>query len=310
MEILFPFLINIGYNLLKAIATAGFRESVSRQRDLPGDGRSKEVVMSKSRRSAFTLVELLVVIGIIALLISILLPALNKARRSAQTLVCLSNMRQLGLAAQSYINANKGVMPAWSMAYDPGIGAQYDWTVTLSSQFLPNNVEWKHAYDSSGLADKNRSDKLIQAWLCPVMDMQELEKDTFWGMKRPMSYNISFFSSTTKTDHWWSNYTWSKAVKWDAGTFALFFDTYPASYRVGTADSTLYFVPAETDGFRNTVAFRHGDGNRLTGPNRKTNVVFLDGHAETMGFSEALSNHLSPGNAARINRPDLGGRTN
>jgi len=60
---------------------------------------------------AFTLVELLVVIGIIAVLVGILLPALNKARSAANKTVCLSNMRQMGLAWNLYMNKYKGHLP-------------------------------------------------------------------------------------------------------------------------------------------------------------------------------------------------------
>ena len=62
-------------------------------------------------RRAFTLVELLVVIGIIAVLIGILLPALNKARASAQAAVCMSNLHQLGIGFTIYCDQNKGLIP-------------------------------------------------------------------------------------------------------------------------------------------------------------------------------------------------------
>ena len=85
--------------------------------------RSRTEAAGRSDVTAFTLVELLVVIGVIAVLVAILLPALSKARKQAQTTSCMSNLRQVGLAMRMYTSENKGWLPlirggpAWDGAY-------------------------------------------------------------------------------------------------------------------------------------------------------------------------------------------------
>src|SRR5262245_49707888 len=74
-------------------------------------GDDTEELSSMRLRRAFTLVELLVVIGIIAILIAVLLPALRTAREHALSVQCLSNLRACGQILYLYANQNKGMFP-------------------------------------------------------------------------------------------------------------------------------------------------------------------------------------------------------
>jgi len=135
-------------------------EKFQHERELLGNPAPQ----ASRRTSAFTLIELLVVIAIIGILAALLLPALNRARLSAQSADCMSNLRQLGIATQLYWDENSENCFRW--IYDSTNGGQTYWFGWLQSD---TTAEGHRVFDlSQGVLYPYLKDSNVR--ICPALD--------------------------------------------------------------------------------------------------------------------------------------------
>jgi prepilin-type processing-associated H-X9-DG protein len=136
--------------------------------------------VSGVRRAAFTLVELLVVIGIIALMIAILMPALSTARAQAKSVTSLSNLRQVGIGLVQYRVENKGYYPvaSWNKLNDR---ARFRWADAIYPYMKNTEVYMSPQLDEAERVRMNKP--FFHATTMTASDGSEIipGKTVYWG---------------------------------------------------------------------------------------------------------------------------------
>ncbi len=117
-------------------------------------------------RAAFSLIELLVVIAIIAMLVGLLLPAIQKARESAARTQCQNNLKQLGLAMNAYHGVNNFFPPAFSRN-PPQTQNNWGWSVFLLPYVEQQTLHEALTPDTVALSSNATTQRNVPVFLCP-----------------------------------------------------------------------------------------------------------------------------------------------
>lgn len=234
-------------------------------------------------RHGFTLVELLVVIGIIALLISILMPAMSRAREQGNGIKCLSNLRQAGMAFTMYLMNNKDHFPRPSPRA-PSPQRAHDWLHWEKEG--PN----KRDINQSALAPYLGTPVNEEALRCPSDDLAAhvpaVEAPAAGAYKFSYTMNGNFFKVVS------SDYVerakGSQVV--NPTSKILLVDEENAPDR--PVNDGIWYVPP-IGGSYDYLSVRHDarkqlpDKNQEANMDRRGNAAFVDGHAEFISRREA-----------------------
>ena len=241
---------------------------------------------ARKHRGGFTLIELLVVIAIIAILAAMLLPALTNAKKKAQQMNCLSNLKQLGLGFMLYKDDFADVMPA-DASRTAGWHAE-DWIYWWGDPLHPVGM--------SQIALMIRTGASTNLFRCP-MDRDDSDRKTFTP---PYGFSYSLNGQKTVTSGLGSSWNGGSGNQWNAYRFSnirnparkIMLAEEPTKNTPDELPPTFTGNPIIDDG-RWEAIYRipaaGGGGNTITVRHRgRGNVNFADGHAQSVDYKFAL----------------------
>jgi prepilin-type processing-associated H-X9-DG protein/prepilin-type N-terminal cleavage/methylation domain-containing protein len=254
-------------------------------------------------RGGFSLVELLVVVSVISLLVGLLLPAVQGAREAARRSTCGSNLRQLGIAVQSYVSANNGKLPPFKVDDDARIADTI--ANPWNNPYLGKSRYWFGEVDEN---QPNLADRLsfaggtlapfmegnVQAYQCPNFGPGAVEQVRYGTVATGFDYNLSLAPGT----EWdWLPPTYEPKLRSRCKQY-LIGKVAETQRTIAFAESAIIYYappyklrenlggllkPSDSDP---AVHFRHGGD--------QANVVFLDGHVEAYPWKFRAGPYTAP----------------